>query len=130
MTQTLGFLLADEINVGKVGYIVNSVIKRLFCGICLEVFFKLKGVVKVILYDLLAPVGDDEDVGNSRRRGFLNKVLNRGLVTMFSISLGTAFDAGRTLVPRPAAGIIALVIFFIAISLSYANFTGVYLREN
>src|ERR1700687_516522 len=31
-----------------------------------------------------------------------------GLSTMGSISLGTAFDAGRKRVPRPAAGITAL----------------------
>src|SRR6266852_8828731 len=31
-----------------------------------------------------------------------------GLSTMGSISLGTAFDAGRNRVPRPAAGITAL----------------------
>ena len=36
-----------------------------------------------------------------------------GLSTIGSISLGWAFVAGKNLVPRPAAGIIAFLIFLV-----------------
>lgn len=41
---------------------------------------------------------------------------------MLSISFGTAFDAGSTLVPRPAAGIMAFLTFKTLSSLIISDF--------
>ena len=48
-----------------------------------------------------------------------------GLSTITSISLGCAFVAGNTLVPNPAAGIIAFLTFLFIFSIlsSYRIFT-------
>ena len=44
-----------------------------------------------------------------------------GLSTIGSISLGTALVAGRKRVPKPAAGMIAFLIFFIVSSMTVLN---------
>jgi hypothetical protein len=41
-----------------------------------------------------------------------------GASTMVSISLGTVLVAGKNLVPRPAAGIIAFFTFFMELKIS------------
>lgn len=52
-------------------------------------------------------------VGNPCRRRFLDKILGKaGFASMGSISFGTDFDIGSILVPSPAAGITAFLIFF------------------
>jgi hypothetical protein len=109
VTETLSLLLTDEIYVGETGAGLDILIYLRLCGVLAELILKLEGVIEVILDDALAPVGDDKDILDARGNGFLYWIA--GLSTIFSISLGTAFEAGRTLVPRPAAGIIAFLTF-------------------
>ena len=45
-----------------------------------------------------------------------------GLSTIGSISFGIDFEAGKTLVPSPAAGIIAFLIFIAITPIVYINF--------
>ena len=73
--------------------------------------FEFVADVEMILNRRLAPAGHDHDLIAARRQRFFNAILNDGLSTSASISLGIDLVAGKKRVPNPAAGKIALRTF-------------------
>ena len=71
---------------------------------------ELQGPVEVVLDRALATAGDDEDVGQAGAHRLLDHELDRGRVDDAAASpWASALVAGRNRVPRPAAGITALL---------------------
>lgn len=83
-------------------------------GLC-QLFFQLRAAVEVILDDALVAAQNDEDIGDAGTDGLFHQILDGGLVHDGQHALGHGFGGGSTRVPRPAAGMTALVTFFIMI---------------
>ena len=78
--KAVGLLLAQEVDVCHMYRFKNFVIDFLFGRVVFEVGLKLKGMVKVVLNGALSAVGDDENFFNTCLNGFLNNILDCGLV--------------------------------------------------
>ena len=69
----------------------------------------------MVLDGALVAAGHEDHFGDARRSGFRHCVLDQGMSTTGSISLGIAFVAGRKRVPRPLTGNTTLRTGFIVL---------------
>lgn len=58
--------------------------------------FQTCGNIKMVFDNAFAEVGDDQDIGDTLGDRFFDDVLDRGLSTIVSISLGMDYVAGIT----------------------------------
>jgi hypothetical protein len=93
---------------GQVGAVPHGV-QPLLVALGLQRQLELHGAVEVVLQRPLVAAGDHEDVVQPGPHRLLDDVLDRRLVDDRQHLLREALVAGRKRVPRPAAGMTALV---------------------
>ena len=74
MAQTLGFLLAEEQHVGHVRHFTDRA-GFLLLPILQKALFQIRSVVKIVFDGRLAAIGDDQNLLNACRHGFLHDIL-------------------------------------------------------
>ncbi len=92
--ETERLLLANVRDVDHVGDIADYLEQLLF-ALGFERVLQLKRYVEVILNGGLAAAGDDDDVLNAGMHGFLDAVLDEGLVHQREHLLGLRLGGGK-----------------------------------
>ena len=111
MAEAEGLLLADEEDVGQIGD-AEALFQHLLLAGSGKFCFQLGAAVKVVLDDVLIAAHDDKDVGDAGADSLLHQILDGGFVHEGEHSFGHRLGGRQHRVPRPAAGMTALVIFF------------------
>ena len=78
-----------------------------------EVHCEFGIVVEVVFDRAFVATGDEDDLADAGLDQFFDDVVNDGRRPTGSISLGRALVVGRSRVPRPATGTMALVMLIL-----------------
>ena len=104
VTQTLGLLLADKINIAHLRALQHISVQIRLVWIPGEFVLQLHRMVKVVLNDPLAPVGDDQHILDPGGERLLYNVLNGGFIHNVEHFLGHGLGSGEHARAQPCCG--------------------------